>query len=1049
MLTDYLNRIRALERSAGVSEGSFYSSLEELVARCAAASARRQVRVVTLPRGTAASIPDFQVWRGRHQVVGYIEAKRPGTDLDAAERTEQVMRYRRAFPNLLLTDFREFRLYRGEEQIGAARINARSGPQLEAVGQVENEDEVLALLGLFLDFTVPAAKSARSLAVALAGRTRLLEAGIEALLARDLAAGARSDLAGFYRAFSEYLIAGLTPRQFADLYAQTLAYGLLAARWRVNGAFDRASAAEDIPRANGILRDVFRYISLAAPPPDLEWILDDIVDLLAAAPVRGILEQPPAAGEREPILHFYETFLARYDPDLRRRRGVYYTPQPVVSYIVRSVDRLLREKLGWPEGLAAPEAKLLDPAAGTLTFLVEAFRVAADAHAAAYGDGGVPALLRDRLLPNAFAFELMMAPYAIGHLKMGLFLASLGCPLDVGDQGDRVQLLLTDALDHTELEQTALPGMSALSRESHEAGRVKREQKISVVLGNPPWFGHSASRDRFIDRLLKEGYTAADGRRDEGYYRLDGRPLGERNPKWLQDDYVKFLRFAQWKIDQNGRGVVGMVTNHGFLDNPTFSGMRASLMATFDEIYVLDLHGYGWKEEEPGGPRDANVFAGVGRGVAILLLVKQPGLPKRVLRADLRDGRAGKFDWLLGHDAATTDWTELAPARPSRLFVAGEHGLEKEYERGVALPAIFPRHSAGILTARDAFATDFNCSALKTRIQLLRNGTHPEDLRPGRGRGLVDTGTWQLAEARRRAIADDRLEDRFTALLYRPFDLRILFYADYVVERPRRNVMGHLLAGGNLALIVPRQCKKGPAALVTDRLAGHKAASAFDVNYVFPLHLFPAAGETGNLLPGAAPVPNLPPQLLASLAAAHGASLTAEEVLSYVYAVLYARTYRRRYDALLRRDFPRIPLAADRRLFHSLAALGAELIDLHLLRAPCLDAPGVRLHGEGRPPLGRRGDKLCAYRPAEERLYLNGGARYFEGIPPEVWAYRIGGHPVLDRWLRARAERVLSHDEIRHFCRTAAALRHTLEIERRIDALYLTLGEVVELGPGT
>ncbi|HEV2844279.1 MAG TPA: type ISP restriction/modification enzyme, partial [Thermoanaerobaculia bacterium] len=508
-------------------------------------------------------------------------------------------------------------------------------------------------------------------------------------------------------------------------------------------------------------------------------------------------------------------------------------------------------------------------------------------------------------------------------LKMSLILEEMGHPLR---EGERFHLYLANALDETEPPQSDMPYVAGFAEEAREAGKVKRERGITVILGNPPWAGHSANRGKG---------------EDEAYRRIGGAPLGEKNSKWLRDDYVKFLRFAQRKVEEAGEGIVAFVTNHSYLDNPTFRGMRRSLLETFDEIYLLDLHGNGKKKERaPGGGSDANVFDGVRQGTAVAVLVKKPGLRKRVLRADLWGSRAGKLRWLAERDVETTDWREIEPRGPAFLFAPRDAALEEEYRRGVPLPEIFPEHSVGIVTGRDALVVDTDPAALKLRIAFLRR----ED---------------------GRLLADADWEDRFVPFLRHPFDRRTIFYADYLIERPRKRVMQHLLAGRNLGLIVPRQHKEEPGAFVSDVIVGHKAVSAYDINTVFPLWL-DTGGLTGRIA-------NVSPAYLHLLASRTGEEPSPDGLLQYVYAVLYAPAYRRRYAELLRADFPRIPLPRGREDFLEMAGFGAVLIDLHLLRSDRLARPGVRFEAGG-----------------------------WVGIEPEVRAYRIGGYPVLNRWLAAR-----------------------------------------------
>ncbi len=1035
MVLAYLRAIAEQEGRGDAREESHYPALQALLQQAAAGMGRPAIRATVMPRRTPAGCLDLQVWGEGRRWVGSIEAKRPGVSLAALEKTPQIRRYIQSCENLLLTNFHDFLLYRGGALVAKAAVHPpdwlaaalRGGPA--GAPQVRGEEDLLALLARFFDFAAPRPAGAEALARLLARRARLLADAIASLLE----AGESPEIAAFHAAFSEYLIRGLAAREFADLYAQTVAYGLLAVRFEEREGFGRRSLAE-VPRGNGLLRDLLRYLSLEELRPEVAWMVDDLVELLREAPVGDLLRRYfHASRGKDPIHHFYETFLAEYDPALRRRRGVYYTPPELVSYVVRSVDGLLAEKLGWSEGLADARVRLLDPAAGTLTFVVEALLAALRGYRARHGAGAVPALVRDHLLVHAYAFEVMMAPYAMGHLKLHLALAEEGCPLP---EDARFPFYLTNALDRRELAQSRFPFARVLSQEAQAAGAVKRGEPINVIVGNPPYSGRSWNRfpkdEDEVERWLKAAFATPEGGLSEGYYRVDGRPLGERNPKWLQDDYVRFLRFAQWKIEQAGHGIVGFVTNHSYLDNPTFRGLRRSLLQTFDELYFLDLHGARKKgETAPGGGRDENVFD-IEQGVAIALLVKAPGLPRRVFHADLHGRRQEKRKWLGKHDRATTEWTEIAPRAPAYLFVPAGEGEEETYGRWPALPEIFPLHSAGIVTARDDFLLDLDLQPLMARVSRLRFEAGEVN---GWVDGLRDTGSFRVEAARRALLKDDDWFARFHTILYRPFDERAIFYADYLVERPRRAVMRHLLAGENLGLICPKQHKEEPGALVTATLAGHKAVSAYDVNDLFPLYLYP--GSDVQAIPGmSVRRANLSPTLLAALAVAHGAEPSPEEVLGHVYAVLYSPPYRRRYRALLRRGFPRIPFPRRRDLFARMAALGMELVDLHRLPPKLPETPAVRFEGRGSGVVAEAKRTARDYQPAEGRVYVNADGQRFEGIAPAVWEYRIGGYQVLDRWLASRAGRLLTRAEIEGFAAAAAAIGRTLSIERRLAELY-------------
>ncbi|MFN3466745.1 MAG: N-6 DNA methylase, partial [Candidatus Brocadiales bacterium] len=592
MLKSYLKKISEVASRGDAREESYYSALEWLLKEYAESVSKGNIRVTTLPKKTEAGNPDFRVWDGSQHIVGYIEAKPPTSEyLDQIETTSQLKRYLQTFPNLILTNFFEFRLYRNGILIDKVLIGRPFvAHKLKTIPPVEKESDFLKLLEKFFSFSLPRVYDAKTLAGELAKRTRFLKDEVITQELKEEEKAGKEFILGFYQAFQKYLISDLSVEDFADLYSQTVTYGLFAARTRSENGFNRKLAYDNIPHTIGILRDVFRFISLEDPPPQMEWIVDDISEVLATTDVNNILHQFFHEGKgRDPVVHFYETFLAEYDPVTREKRGVYYTPEPVVSYIVRSLHKILKDDFDRQDGFASSSVTVLDPAAGTLTFLAEASKLAVEEFVSKYGEGGRENLIREHILKNFYAFELMMAPYAVGHLKMSFLLEELGYRLQ---KDDRFKLYLTNTLEMEELAQTDLPGMASLSEESHLAGKVKNEQPILVILGNPPYSGHSFNPSEKYVIEMKNGREKRKkiktwiGNLIENYKFVDGKPLGEKNPKWLQDDYVKFIRFAQWKIDTAGEGILGFITNHSYLDNPTFRGMRQSLMNSFNEIYV-------------------------------------------------------------------------------------------------------------------------------------------------------------------------------------------------------------------------------------------------------------------------------------------------------------------------------------------------------------------------------------------------------------------------------------------------------------------------------
>ncbi|NLB65538.1 MAG: N-6 DNA methylase [Lentisphaerae bacterium] len=1034
-IKSYFKELYAVTQQGDAREESYYPAFGAMLTTLAANTGRKQIRVTILPKPTDAGNPDFRLWNGTDRIVGYVEAKKPTEErLDTIAQSEQLTRYRGTFPNLILTNFFEFRLYRNGElvqTVQAARpfVMTRLG-RPPAVGKA---DELQALLERFMDFSLPKAFTAETLALELAKRTRFMRDVVSEQLA--LEKSTPGVLTGFYEAFQTYLIGTLTPEDFADLFAQTITYGLFAARTRSGDGFSRRAAFDRIPHTIGVLRDLFRFISLGDLPEQLAWCVDDIAEVLAVADTPGILDRYYQDGKgSDPIIHFYETFLAQYDPAERERRGVYYTPEPVVNYIVNSLHGILKTDFDKRDGLASDGVTLLDPAAGTMTFIARATEVAVAEFQAKYGSGGRDDFIRRHVLQNFYAFELMMAPYAVGHLKMSFFLEELGHRL-LDDE--RMPFYLTNTLDNEELEQSRLPGFSALAEESHLAGVVKKQTPVLVILGNPPYSGHSTNMGQWIRDLI------------EDYKQVDGQPLGERNPKWLQDDYVKFLRFAQWKIDQAGSGVVGMITNHGYLDNPTFRGMRQSLMKTFDDIYVLDLHGNALKKETcPDGSPDKNVFD-IRQGVAIAFFVKRGGKKKGdavVRHAHLFGPREAKYDWLHNHACQSTPWTELRPSSPFHLFVPQDDTLGSLYRKFPGTPDIFPVNSVGIVTARDSLTIHWTPEDI-WRTATVFSKMEPELARKGFKLGK-DAQDWKVTLAQKDLNDSGPAREKVVPILYRPFDTRHTYYTGRsrgFICRPRSEVMSHMLAGKNLALATTRNTEIGGDfrhAFCTSGLIQHHSVSLKEVNYLFPLYLYPSA-DRDDLFAQQAPserTPNLNPAIVKALAEAYGDPPMPEAIFHYIYAVLYAPTYRAKYAEFLKMDFPRIPFTADADLFEKMAGLGEQLVGLHLLNSPALDPPDCRFEGDGDNRVEKDRNTGLRYDAAEERVYIN-DVQHFAPVPEAVWTYQIGGYQVCEKWLKDRRTRKLTLDEIRAYCRIVTALGKTIALQDEIDETYAEVEE--------
>jgi predicted helicase len=611
---------------------------------------------------------------------------------------------------------------------------------------------------------------------------------------------------------------------------------------------------------------------------------------------------------------------------------------------------------------------------------------------------------------------------------MGFFLEELGHRLA---DDERVPFYLTNTLDTEELEQSKLPGFSALAEESRLAGKVKRLTPILVILGNPPYSGISTNTGEWITGLI------------EDYKYVDGKHFGEKK-HWLQDDYVKFLRFAQWKIEQAGCGVVGMITNHGYLDNPTFRGMRQSLMQTFDEIYVLDLHGNSLKKETcPDGSPDQNVFD-IRQGVAIAFFVRRGGKQETesiVHHGDLYGMRDVKYAWLDAHDRTHTEWRILNPNSPFYLFVPRDDALEAMYRCFPSVPEVFPANSVGIVTARDKLTIHWAPEEVWRTVTVFSR-MEPELAREGYKLGK-DARDWQVTMAQKDLLDSGPTREKIVPILYRPFDVRHTYYTGQsrgFIGQPQQRVSCQMLAGENLSLITPKRVEHVGAwqhAFVSSAISDHVAVSLKTIDYLFPLYLYPIADRT-DLFAHHEPTErqaNLNPTLIAVLTDAYGRAPQPEEVFYYIYAVLSAPAYREKYTEFLRMDFPRVPFTSDVRLFEQLAALGERLTALHLLRSPELDPPSCRFDGAGDSRLAKGRKAGLRYESDEERVYIS-ATQYFAPVPEAVWSYQVGGYHVCEKWLKDRQERHLEVDDIRTYCRIVTALRLTLDIQERIDQLY-------------
>ncbi len=961
--------------------------------------------------------PDFIAMEGLLP-IGYIEAERYGRDLDnlTGHAEAQNARFIENLDNFILTNFVEFRLYAD----GTLRVTA----------SVEDGTEnVETLLERFLDAGHVQITAPETLARYLARRTRELQTQIATTLSDE-----DSEIYRMFSAFKETLISTLTPDDFADMYAQTLAYGLFAARCTLPNAtnFSRHTAAEALPKSNPFLIQLFYHVASPTLETNITYILDDIAVLLRNVPTEMLRTAFAARNHLEdPVIHFYETFLAEYDPQRRVDRGVYYTPSQVISYIVRSIDSLLKTDLNRPDGLADDNTLILDPATGTGGFLLTVLDHIKEYVTETYGTGEWTQYINAQLVKRIFGFELLVAPYTIVHLKLSLFLQAQGWHAN-----ERLRIYLTNTLEQPDEMQPSIPFAGFISDEANAALSVKRDEPLLVILGNPPYQRSSANPSRDADGSLN-----FIGQLMENYRSVDGAPMTEQNLQALQGDYVKFTRWAQWRIDKNGEGVIGYIVNNGFLYGIIFRGMRQSLMKSFNTIYCFNLHGSSRIGEIiPDGETDENVFD-IQQGTAILLCIKERDnvAPAKIYYADLWGSRTEKYETLSNTDVQSTTWTELTPDSPFYHFVPRQDQHIEEYEIGWGLTDIFQASSIGIITARDRLTIHGTREAVRSTVTDFVSLSESEARQ--QYRLPRDRRDWQIRLAQEDLQNHPEVESHIVPINYRPFDIRYTYYTGQSRGfhcMPRPAIMQHLLMGENLALCTHRIIRSATTwqhIFVTNRITDGNCVSNRDgPTHVFPLYLYPNPEELGISTERSL---NFKPAFLTTLSESLGLpqtepfnlpeGISPEEILAYIYAVLYSPIYRQRYYDFLRYDFPRIPLPQNIDHFRALAALGQRLMDWHLLKD--VQIPAVhRFEGEGDGVVEKA-------RYSDGRVWIN-PTQYFTDVSEDVWEYEIGAYQVCEKWLKDRKGKVLRHEDVRQYRAILVAIAETLAVMGEIDEVW-------------
>lgn len=1025
-MKEYINEIQNYFRDENSSEHSYRTSFENYLKKIF--PKEKGYFTQQDQRAINGNKPDFIILKNNVPLL-YIEVKKVGENLDKIEKSEQADRYF-GYDNLIISDYVNFRFFRNgqkyNEEISLGDIDKN---QRYIKFREENFEYLTKTI---LDFVVShkeSIKSGKHLAQIMGGRAQRIRENVLDMLASK--SDRYVELFKIRDVVKENLISSLDDSSFSDMYAQTLVYGLFSARYSDNTLkdFSRIEARELIPKTNPFLRSFFDHIAGTSFPDRLKFIVDELCEVFTHAHVHDLMHEyfkkedlfGAIYESPDPVIHFYEDFLREYDPKKKMEMGVFYTPRPVVSFIVRAVDIILKKEFNLSKGLADKtkihvekietdkkgkkvqikkeyhKVQILDVATGTGTFLNEAIK-----HI--YKDfigqeGHWPSYVEDNLLPRLHGFELMMASYTIAHLKLGMTLQDT----KVDNLKTRLGVYLTNTLEEAvdySNQGTLFGLMDTIAEESKNASRIKTEYPIMCVIGNPPYSGISQNKMYIGNNVYK--------------VEIGGKTKLQEKKHWLDDDYVKFIRFAESLIEKNGEGIVGMITAHGYIDNPTFRGMRWHLRNTFDQIYVLDLHGNSNKKEiSPDGSKDENIFD-IKTGVSIILGVKKFNKKDKklaqVYKADFYGSRKEKFKKLDMQDIDFIDWIKL-PETNDIWVLEGEG--KNEYKKGFSVVELFTKSTTGIVTGIDRlsiFETQEELITVTSRI--LNSGDPYKEFNIKDGRRIKkENRVKELREASYQSPI---------RIAYRPFDVRWMYYttgSEVWINSPRPEIMQNFVNRSNIGLVFARS-QRSPefnAVFICNSIIETKCGEASTQSAVAPLYLYTEQGEK---------IPNLNKEIWDKINEKTGET-TPENILDYIYAVLYSPKYRETYKEFLKIDFPRVPYPTDKKEFERLVRLGDKLRGLHLMTDPECENLITKYSISG-------GNIIEKVKYENGNVYIN-NSQYFEKVPEIAWNFYIGGYQPAQKYLKDRKGRQLNSDEIEHYQKIIKVLVETDKLMKEID----------------
>ncbi len=1040
-IEQYIDNINKRYKLGNATEHTFRGDLQQLIE-----SLVPTIRATNEPKRQSCGAPDYILTK-KDIPVGFIEAKDIGDkDLEGAKKTgnkEQFDRYKASLNNLIFTDYIRFYLYHDGELITKIEIGEITDKGIKPLtGNFVRFENLITDFCIHIGQTI---KSPKKLAEMMAGKARLLSEIIERALTSDEENEENSSLKDQMTAFKQILIHDITPKGFADVYAQTIAYGMFAARLHDTSLnnFSRQEASELIPKSNPFLRKLFGYISGPDIDDRIKWIVDSLADIFLATNVEEILKNYGKATKMEdPIIHFYETFLSEYDPKLRKARGVWYTPQPVVNFIVRAVDDILKTEFNLPQGLAdtsktkikvdvqgkkieqeVHKVQILDPATGTGTFLAEVIK---HIHKKFEGQQGIWSnYVETHLLPRLNGFELLMASYAMAHLKLDLLLQETGYK-PTKDQ--RLKVFLTNSLEEYHPDTGTLFA-NWLSTEANEANHIKRDTPVMCVIGNPPYSVSSTNKGEWIQNLI------ADYKKD----------LNERKIN-LDDDYIKFIRYGQHYIDKNGSGILAYISNNSFIDGITHRQMRKSLLESFDKVYILDLHGSAKKIETAlDGSKDENVFD-IQQGVSINIFVrtneKKKGKFAEVNHFELYGLRDKKYCNLMESNLNSINWTKLDYKTPNYFFVPKDFSDEGSYIKGFKLDDIFIKYVSGFQTKRDK--TTIRLSKMELQeVKTIFENNEVEDIR--KKLGLPEDGRdWTIEWAKKDLKENNPV---VTKVMYRPFDNRFTYYTGKskgFVAYPRSELFSHLNKNENVSLITCRQLSTFDFQhLFASRFVSDMcniSSQTKETGYIFSLYQYPGTNGQQTIEQTNERTPNLNSEIVKQIADKLGLTFTNEkettentfapiDILDYIYAVLHSPTYREKYKEFLKIDFPRVPYPKEKYTFWQLVKLGGEIRQIHLLENSTVEQYITQYPIDG--------DNVVEKPKFQDgKVYIN-DTQYFDNVPQIAWEFYIGGYQPAQKWLKDRKDRKLDFDDILHYQKIIVALSETDRLMKEIDKIEI------------